>query len=197
MKKELITLVAGVMAITSGPTFAQGPSPSNAAVAGSPAPSLAQAAAPPPTATDMVATLQKVCLPVLKGGDLKASANAAGFKLKDGQWVLTINGDRRIELSPPDKINPHVCSAAIYARPSSTAALEQALNDWAGAQTPPLAPVKLNASAPGTAQPWTTSSWSAQTPAGVLGVALGQEQPAPGKSEPVLESDLQVSLAPA
>ncbi|HLY78815.1 MAG TPA: hypothetical protein VKQ70_05545 [Caulobacteraceae bacterium] len=191
MKKELITLVASVMAITCGPAIAQGATPSNAATS---APAVVPA---PPAATDMVATLQKVCLPVLRGGGLKASASAAGYKQKDGQWVLTIDGDRRIELLPPDEANPHVCGATIYARPTSTTALQQALGRWASAQTPPLAPVKVDASVAGAAPPWIDSSWSAQTPAGALGVALGQEQAMPANPKPVLESDLQVSLTPA
>jgi hypothetical protein len=199
MKKELITLVAGVLAITCGPALAQSAPPVlSAAPSAAPTPAAASAGGGEPVAAaDMVATLQKICLPVLRGGDLKASASAAGFRLKDGEWVLTIAGNRRIELSPPDQINPHVCGASIYALPTSTPGLEQALNIWATAHAPPLAPVKLNAAVPGSLQPWTTSSWSAQTPSGVLGVALGQEQPAHGPTQPVLESDLQVSLTPA
>ena len=150
--------------------------------------------APSPAVADMVTTLQQVCLPVLKGGDVKASASAAGFKLEDGEWVLPINGDRRIELAPPDVANPHVCSAAVYANPDSQAALRQAVNTWADAQSPPLTQVQepLGLTTAG----WSSSSWRGQTPAGTLSVALGQAQPAPGRSPNVLESDLEVSLAP-
>jgi len=161
-----------------------------------PANSGALSTLPPPAASDAVKALQQVCLPVLRGGDLKSSASAAGFKLRDGQWVLTINGDRRIELDPPDAANPHVCSATIYARPSNSAAIQQALNNWAGAQSPPLTSVKVDAHVSDPTQQWITSSWRAQTPTGMLGLALGQAQPTQGAPEALTESDLTVSLTP-
>lgn len=147
-----------------------------------------------PAITDAVKTLQQVCLPVLKGGDLKTNASAAGFRLKDGEWVLVIHGNRRIELAPPDAANPHLCSAAIYTRPVGQLALRQALNAWAGAQSPPLTPV--NPGQGSLSAGWTTWSWQGQTPSGTLGVALGQEQPARGRPATVSESDLEVSLTP-
>jgi hypothetical protein len=182
MKKDIkLVLVSLAVAATAGPAFSQNTAP----VSGAPSPAVA----------GMVKTLQQVCVPVLKGGALRAAASAAGFRLKDGQWVLPISGDRRIELAPPDEANPHVCSAAVYAKPDSQAALRQAVNTWAAAQSPPLA---LATEPPGAATPgWSTSSWRGQTPAGTLGVALGQAQPAQARSPAVLESDLQVSLTPA
>jgi len=45
----------------------------------------ANTVAPPPAASDAVKALQQVRLPVLRGGDLKSSASAAGFGLKDGR----------------------------------------------------------------------------------------------------------------
>jgi hypothetical protein len=183
MKKEVSALVAAVSLAAAASALADG----------SPPPSASHPASPPIAATDMVATLQRVCLPVLHGADVKASASAAGFRLKDGQWVLGIDSDRRIELSPPDEANPHICTATIYARPSSTPALQRALNAWAVAQTPPLTQVGQSraSAAPG----WASTSWRGQTPSGTLGIALGQQQP--GQGEPVAESDLQVSLTPA
>ena len=181
MKKDIkLVLISLAIAATAGPAFSR----DAASLRGAPSPAVA----------DMVKTLKQVCLPLLKGGDLGPAASAAGFRLKDGQWVLPIKGDRRIELSPPDDANPHVCSAAVYAKPDSQAALRQALSGWAGAQSPPLTPVQ---EPPELATAgWSTSSWRGQTPAGTLGVALGQAQPAQAPAATVLESDLEVSLTP-
>ncbi len=182
MKKD-IKLILAALAITAaaGRSYSRTVAPVSGAAS--------------PAVADMVKTLQQVCLPALEGGDVKAAASTAGFHLKDGLWVLQINGERRIELSPPDEANPHVCSAAVYARPESQAALLQALSGWAAAQHPALTPVQEPASAASTG--WSTSSWRGSTAAGTLGVALGQAQPSQAQTAPVLESDLEVSLTPA
>ena len=130
MKKEISLLVAAAALAAAASAIAEAPAP--------------QPSAPPAAAADMVATLQRVCLPVLHGAYVKTSASAAGFKQKDGQWVLTIDNNRRIELSPPDAANPHICSATIYARRTSTVALRRALNAWAASQTPPLTQISEN-----------------------------------------------------
>lgn len=187
MKSDtLLFLASASIAATGALAHAQTATPSG----------IAATSTPPPAASDAVKTLQKVCLPVLLGGDLKSSASAAGFHLKDGLWVLTIDGDRRIELSPPDAANPHICSATIYSRPRNAAAIQEALGSWAVAQSPPLTPVRVDAQVSDPSQQWTTSSWSAQTPAGTLGLALGQQQLSRGASVALVESDLTVSLTP-
>lgn len=186
MKKEISLLLASA-SVVGAVAYARTIAPAN---------SSALETQPPPAASDTVKALQQVCLPVLRGGDLKSSASAAGFKLKDGQWVLTINGDRRIELDPPDAENPHVCSATIYARPSTAAAIQQSLTNWAGAQSPPLTSVKVDAHVSGPTQQWITSSWRAQTAKGTLGLALGQQLPTQSAPEALIESDLTVSLTP-
>jgi len=191
MKKDILTTLAAISAIASLAGSAL--SAANASARTAQAPPSGKTA---PAASDLVATLQQVCLPVLRGGDVKSSASAAGFTQKDGQWVLKIAGDARIELAPPDVTNPHVCSATIYAQPGETAALQQALGAWAGAQKPAITPLKLDAAVAG-ASDWTTSTWSAQTPSGTLSIALGQQQPTPGTATTLTESDLQVSLTPA
>jgi hypothetical protein len=135
---------------------------------------------PPPVVEGAIAALDRVCLPVLKGGDLDKSAKAAGFRNKDGQWVMSVTGRSEIDLNPPDTANPSVCGASITAPAASGLALRQALDSWAQRQTPPLAPVKMDATVAGPSHQWTTSSWSGTTPAGVEGVVLSQEQPKAG-----------------
>ena len=159
MKKDIkLGFVALAITAAGGPSFSQTVAPTSGAAS--------------PAVADMVKTLQQVCLPVLKGGDVKAAASAAGFRLKDGLWVLQISGERRVELSPPDEANPHVCSAAVFSRPNSQAALRQALSGWAAAQNPPLTLEAEPADAANAG--WSSSSWRGAIAAGTLGVALGQ-----------------------
>jgi len=143
--------------------------------------------AAPPLAGDAVETLQKVCLPVLRGGDLKASAASAGFVMKDGQWTLTVDRDTSIALNPPDTANPRVCGASITAPFGDALALKRAVAAWARTQTPPLAAVKL---APAIGSGWTSSLW---TGAGES-VTLGQEHA--GAPTASAQSNLQLTLKP-
>ena len=154
------------------------------------------AAAPGTLAGDAVAALEKVCLPVLHGGKLEASARAAGFKLRDGVWTLTESGDRSIMLNPPDLANPRDCGATITARAADDPAVRAAVDAWAQSQTPPLTVVKSAVLVPGST--WQTSTWQARTPAGEEGVALSQQEPA-ASSPPNTpsQSNLLVSLTPA
>lgn len=181
--------VAGVAALAA-PAFAQSPPPTLQP----PAPPAPPASA---AAVDAVATVKTVCLPVLEGRDLKASARAAGYRLDNGQWVLPIAGKRQIDLSPPDVANPHVCSATIDARPDAGAAMQRALGEWASQQSPPLTPVETNVSRDVSGATWTTSSWSGRTASGVERLVLTQEPKPAGGGETMSESELLVSLSPS
>jgi|SRR6185312_6674080 len=185
MRKEFVITVAAAAMAAAPVAFAEQAAP----------------VAPAPAAADAVATLQKVCLPVLRGGAVKPAAQSAGFRLEDGGWVLPIAGKQEIDLSPPDHSNPHVCTLTIAADAAEGAAIRNALGNWAASQSPPLKAVAVDAPVPGAAQGWVTSTWSARTPAGVENVVLTQPQSpaAPSKtgqaSPPA--STLLVSLAPA
>ncbi|HTX48342.1 MAG TPA: hypothetical protein VME40_03020 [Caulobacteraceae bacterium] len=186
---------AAQQAATQPPTTGQ--SVTEAPAARQPAMARAGPAAAPGTlAGDAVAALEKVCLPVLHGGKLEASARAAGFKLRDGVWTLTESGDRSIMLNPPDPVNPRDCGATITARAADDPAVRAAVDAWAQSQTPPLTVVKSAVLVPGST--WQTSTWQAQTPAGEEGVALSQQEPA-ASSPPNTpsQSNLLVSLTPA
>lgn len=187
MKKELIVSIAAAGLAAAPAAFGQAPSAA-------------------PATSDAIATLQKVCLPVLRGGAVKPAARAAGFRLQDGGWVLPIAGKGEIALSPPDASNPHVCTLTITppsGAPGSGAAMRNALASWATSQSPPLKAVAVDQSVPGAARSWVTSTWSGATPAGAESVVLTQPQPPP--SQPAAEptsaapppSTLLVSLAPA
>lgn len=176
-------------------------------------PALAQTAAPPASTASRppaaaastfaaryaVEALEKVCLPVLRGAPLKASAQSADFKLENGAWVLPIGGGQQITLQPPTGDNPHLCGMTILSSVGGGASMRAILSAWAADQTPPLAAVRKDASVVGPSHERLTSTWAAQTASGVEGVVLSQERTLQGK--PVdgafNQSNLLVSLTPA
>jgi hypothetical protein len=156
-------------------------------------------AAPTPSASAAVIALQDVCVPLIKGGDLKHVVRGAALKLKDGQWILPISGKRQIDLQLPDHANPHVCTAVIVHRIGAEDAILRAVSDWAASQTPPLQPIKVQERSIGTTYQRTTSSWGRQTPTGAEGLVLAAEKTLAGK--PVAgdadQTELMISITPA
>ncbi|HWF76537.1 MAG TPA: hypothetical protein VN694_05105 [Caulobacteraceae bacterium] len=191
MKKELIlTLSAAAMAAAPS-AFAQ------------------TASAPAAATAYAVATVQKACLPMLRGEAVKSAAQSAGFRLENGGWVMPIAGKDEIDLDPPDSVNPHVCTVTITAQPSDAAAMRSALGAWAAAQRPPLSADGVDQSAPG-AQGWVTSTWTGRAAGGAESVVLTQPQspaqspaqatPAAATDQPAagrVQSTLLVSLSPS
>lgn len=192
---SLAILTIGLLG--AAPVLSQGVPPT---LAPPRSPALADAEAPSsPAATDAIATVSKVCLPVLEGQNLKATATGAGFRQEHGAWVMRISGQRRIELAPPDAANPHVCTATIVAMPDAAEGLQQAIANWARAQTPQLTPVESNVTRDESGEAWTTSSWSAATAKGVESVVLTRQSPldaAQGSSQ-LSQSELLVTITPA
>lgn len=152
-----------------------------------------------PAAAATVSILQKVCLPLLQGGDLKKIGPAAGLQDRDGQWVLPIENRTRIELDPPDIANPHVCMATITYRPGANAVISAAVNAWTKSQTPPLQPVKIQQTSTSSTYLYTTSLWTARTPTGNESIVLSGKKTLLG--QPILgdlgQTTLLVSLNPA
>jgi len=151
-----------------------------------------------PAARAAIATLEAVCLPLLRGADLKRTTAAGGFHQKDGAWVLKIDGERRVELQPPTNVNPHICSATIYSAVGGDSALRSAVDSWAGRQSPPLTPQKVNQTEAGPNYLRSTSSWSGQSAAGQIGVVLSEQHTAAGlpAAGNLDRSNMLVSLTP-
>ena len=161
------------------------------------APALGSTGSPPasvatPSATAAVSMLQNACLPLVNGGDLKKVARTAGLKLRNGQWMLPVSGKRQLDLQPPDDVNPHVCTVVIIHRIGGDAAILQAINTWAAAQTPPLQPIKVLQKSVGVTYQRTTSTWASQSAKGAEGLVLASEKTLDGK--PVAGDDDQSEL---
>ena len=78
-----------------------------------PAPAPAPAAAPTDvTSLAVLDVLSRVCAQSVRGGDMKALATAAGFKLKRDLWVKQYAKGYQISISPPGT-NPQVCSVTL------------------------------------------------------------------------------------
>lgn len=73
--------------------------------------------APPPVPTDVTSlavldVLTRVCAQSVRGGDMKALATAAGFKMKRDMWVKSYAKGYQISIAPPGT-NPQVCSVTL------------------------------------------------------------------------------------
>ncbi|HRD47633.1 MAG TPA: hypothetical protein PLF78_14260 [Caulobacter sp.] len=73
--------------------------------------------APPPVPTNVTSlavldVLTRVCAESVRGGDMKALAAQAGFKLKKDVWVRTYTKGYTISVSPPGT-NPQVCNVVV------------------------------------------------------------------------------------
>jgi hypothetical protein len=103
----------------------------------------AQPAAPaaPPSGVggSVIQVIEKACLPLIHGENIKAVSAAAGLKRSHDQWMLPLQGVEQVTLAPPTLANPHVCSLNLSYEVDGTKALVDALSGWAAAQNPPLA----------------------------------------------------------
>jgi hypothetical protein len=112
--------------------------------------------------------------------------------LKGDAWELA-HPHMTVTLRPPDAANPNVCTATLDYPEGAGAAVSPAIDAWARTQTPPLAPVEVDAQAAGAATKiW---SWTAKTPSGDEGVAFN-ETLAPATAEGD-EAILSVTLTPS
>lgn len=184
-----ITAVALLAASAAAAQAAATPAPATAAAP-------AAAATQTPVGQNTIAAIDKACLPLLRGAKASATAASAGFRLQDGVWMMTGTGQPKVELDPPDVANPHLCTLTVTYKPGGGAALRAALGAWAGAQSPPLAPVETNQAVAGSPDGLTTSTWSGPGSGGVEGVVLSQEKPAAGQNGQS-QSTVLVSLGPA
>jgi hypothetical protein len=163
-------------------------------VAGAGPPSATAAA---PAAAAAVTTLDRACLPILRGADLKATARSAGFVLRNGAWVRELAGGRQVQLDPPDASNPHQCSARLLSGPEEGPALRAALSLWASEQSPPLAPAKVDEHERGPLFDRATSTWFSAA-GGSESLLLSQEKTLGGKPVhgALNVSELSLSLGP-
>ncbi len=91
--------------------------------------------APPPVPTNVTSlavldVLTRVCAESVRGGDMKALAAQAGFKLKKDVWVRTYTKGYTISVSPPGT-NPQVCNVVVLHPVDGVTPVIIDLHNWA------------------------------------------------------------------
>ncbi|MFC3067939.1 hypothetical protein [Phenylobacterium soli] len=112
-----------------------------------PGPAPAAGAAPPPalpTSGDgavVLNVLEKVCVPLVRGGKLEQLAPAAGLKKnrRDDTWVGPLGGDRAYTVTVfPQGVNKDVCLAEVHFAVGQDEPIVKAINVWSFLHKPEL-----------------------------------------------------------
>lgn len=152
-----------------------------------------------PAATAAVSAVQNVCLPLVEGAQPQKLAASTSLKNDNGEWTLPIENKARIEFTPPDATNPHLCIATIIHQPGEYPQILAAINGWASSQASPLRPGKVQQQSTIDGDLYTTSTWAGQTSKGAESVVLSDEKAPQGR--PLLgdfgQTTLFVSVTPA
>jgi|SRR5579859_71314 len=132
-------------------TTAPAPAPDATAPAAPPAAPAAPAAEAPPTlptsgdGAALISLLEKVCVPLVRGGNLddiaKANASALGLKKnrRDNTWSMPLgpNKDYNVTLSPPG-VNKDVCRGEVHYALNEDKPMVSAINIWSFLHQPEL-----------------------------------------------------------
>lgn len=125
-------------AAPEAPAAPVAPPAPEAAPAPAPAPAVEAPPAPPPpppaptdvTSLSVLDTLDRLCAPLVRGGDLKSLATPLGFKKKKDVWVKTYTKGGTITVTPPGT-NPEVCQVDVLHPVEGGAPLIIDLHNWA------------------------------------------------------------------
>lgn len=134
---------------TTSPAPLSQPSPVAPAAPATPAAAAPPAAAEPapevPTTGDgavIVSVLEKVCVPMVRGGNLDQLApQLPGMKKnrRDMSWSMPLGGDRNYNLTIfPQGVNKDVCLAEVHFGVGQDAAITKAVNIWSFLHKPEL-----------------------------------------------------------
>lgn len=123
------------------------PAPDAAPAAAQPAPAAVPPAPPPlPTtgdAAEVLAALDNVCVPAVRGQKLDEVAKAQGYKMnrRDQTWAKPLGGQKNYQIILfPQGSNKDVCFAELRYAPGAADEIAKALNVWAFTRQPPLDP---------------------------------------------------------
>jgi hypothetical protein len=167
----MITVATGVAAQT--------PPPSDQA------PPVASTAPPPPPTGDaaqVVSILDHLCVPALAGGAGDKLAAQLGLrKNRDGDWVLSLGGPKKITVTPPNPSNPTVCSLTLLYDVDGDGPIYTALSNWALAHPTPFVQARNHETTQVGDETHVTSTWSAVEADGDEGLVFIQERNAQNK----------------
>jgi len=147
------TAPAPPAAPNAAPPAATGQAPAAPTTAAPPATTPPEAAAPAPAAEPpptlptggdgavILNIIEKVCVPLVRGGKLDDLAKANGFKLnrREGTWTLPLGGDKNYNVTMfPVGINKDVCRGEVHYAIGGEKPIVSALNVWAFLHQPEL-----------------------------------------------------------
>jgi hypothetical protein len=129
---------------TTAPAAAT-PAPDATAAPAAPAAPVAEAPPTVPTTGDgaqILSLIEKVCVPLVRGGNVEQLAKAYGMKLnrRDATWQIqlgTTTKDYSITLAPPG-VNKDVCRAEVHYALNQDAPITTAVNIWSFLHQPEL-----------------------------------------------------------
>jgi hypothetical protein len=112
--------------------------------AAAPAPAAAEPAPTLPTTGDgavVLSVIEKICVPLVRGGKLDDLAKANGFKQnrRDNTWVMGLGGDKNytVTLFSPGS-NKDVCRGEVHYAPGQDKPIVSAINIWSFLHKPEL-----------------------------------------------------------
>lgn len=139
------TSSAAPLSATSPVPAAAPATPAGAVAQGAPAPA-AEAAPPPalPTTGDgavVLNILEKVCVPLVRGGAIEQLGPAVGLKKnrRDNTWSMPLGGDKAYTITVlPQGVNKDVCQAEVHYAIGQDEPIVKAINVWSFLHKPEL-----------------------------------------------------------
>lgn len=137
--------------------------------------------------------LDQACLPALENPG-HGTPKIAGLKQDDGGIFLPISGNERLNISPPDSVNPTVCIMTLSFPVGQRQGVLTLLNAWSAAHH--LKAVKVDEKSQGSDDQRWTSTWAGQTPRGAMAIAFSADHPlnADSRQAGLSQATVQVSL---
>jgi hypothetical protein len=140
--------------------------------------------APPPTgdAAQIINVLDHFCAPAISGGSAEKLAGPLGLRRnRDGDFVLSLGGPKRITVTPPNPSNPTVCSMTVLYDIGGDAPIYDALNNWALAHANPYVQARNHDKSVVGDETHLTSTWAAVETDGAEGLVFIEDKTADGR----------------
>jgi hypothetical protein len=184
IRLALLALFAAAATTAMAQTPDTPPAPSVSEAPAPPAAATPPAPPPPPTgdAAQVIAVLDRFCAPAIRGEKPEGLATGLGLrKNRDGDFVLSLGGAKRITVSPPNPSNPTVCSLNVLYDVGGAEPIETALNNWALAHANPYVRARNHETSQVGDETHVTSTWSAVEADGDEGLVFIQARTADNK----------------
>ena len=182
MVRVRVAFLALASAIAST-AFAQDTAPP-AAPATPPSAAPAPTPAPPPTgdAAQVINLLEHFCVPTIAGDSAEKLARPLGLhRNRDGDFVMSLGGPKRITVTAPNSANPTVCSMTVLYDVGDDTPIYDALNNWALAHANPYVAERKHERSEVGDLTHITSTWSAVEKDGAEGLVFIEDKTADGK----------------